>query len=204
MTLIRYLFYFLTREKFEFVDWGTLLNAFFTGIRFDLLVLGFLLIPIVTLFAMICLSPLTDFTLKKIIKTYLSVVWVIIVTSSFISLPFYIMKERHFRYGLDKNIFIWPLVDITTFALMAGIFILILLAGLKTVWKRNIRGKSVFWSRFPSILQVLLNFLIPLLVVALAARGTVSPHHLEKAHSEISPWPHVNELVLNSVWCIDK
>jgi hypothetical protein len=46
--------------------------------------------------------------------------------------------------------------------------------------------------------------LLPLLIVFLAARGTVEAHHLGLEHSEVSSMKSINEMALNPVWCFDK
>jgi hypothetical protein len=45
---------------------------------------------------------------------------------------------------------------------------------------------------------------LPLLLIVLAARGTVEAHHLALEHSEVSNNKALNEMGLNAVWCFDK
>jgi hypothetical protein len=194
MSLLRYIFYFLSRQEFEFVYASSILHAFLVGVRFDLLVIGFILIPAVTIFPALFLTKLKEPVLKKILKLYLSLMWGLVVLSSFVSLPLYLLKGRHFRWKEDS--FVWLSLDVTTAVLVCIIFLLVILVGLKTIrnqkFDRNLPFLKGAWH------------LLAVLIVALAARGTVSAHHLEKADSEISPWENLNELVINSIWALDK
>jgi RsiW-degrading membrane proteinase PrsW (M82 family) len=49
-----------------------------------------------------------------------------------------------------------------------------------------------------------LKWLFPIFVVGLMARGTVTAHHLEFLHSEVSASAKLNEIVLNAAWTLDK
>ena len=52
--------------------------------------------------------------------------------------------------------------------------------------------------------EMALRILLPLILIVLAARGTVTPHHLALEHSEVSNSKELNEMALNAVWCFDK
>ena len=55
-------------------------------------------------------------------------------------------------------------------------------------------------SRF----EVVWRILLPLILIFLAARGSVMPHHLALEHSQVSANKELNEMALNAVWCFDK
>ncbi len=203
MTLLRYIFFFLSRQKFEFVYGSTTFQAFFVGIRFDLLVLGFLFIPVVTVWPALILKELKDRLVEKILRTYLVTIWFSIIATSYFSLATFLQRDRHFRWAQD-TIQSLPL-DITSQVLVTLIFIFAFLVGLKSIYKIARKPRFEIGPKRAGVLvQLVVSLLLPILVVALAARGTLRAHHLEKADSEISPWENVNELTLNAIWAIDK
>ena len=114
------------------------------------------------------------------------------------------MKEgRHFRW--TEPIYA-PNFDLTSLALLGLIFLFMAASVLKSLWGH-------FEYPYPQILrdmnlsssiEVILRLTIPILLVLLAARGSVGAHHLGMKDSQISAWSNVNELTLNSVWCINK
>lgn len=65
-------------------------------------------------------------------------------------------------------------------------------------FKESLPDRVPYWGQF------LFFLLAPLLLVALVARGTLTPHHLGYEHSLISEHSLLNELVLNPVWTFDK
>ncbi len=64
--------------------------------------------------------------------------------------------------------------------------------------------KDEYSPQIGSRFEIALRIVIPLIVVILAARGTVEPHHLALEHSEVSNSKPINEMALNAVWCFDK
>ena len=44
----------------------------------------------------------------------------------------------------------------------------------------------------------------PIFITALAARGTVSAHHLGMEHAEVSQVQSLNQLALSPLWAFDK
>lgn len=206
MSLLRYVLYFLTRAQFDWVETVVAGQAFFVGLRFDLLVLGFLCLPLVTLFPLLFFLNIQEKNLALILKIYLLLNWSLIVGSSLLSLPHYVLTGQHFRWREQKDFFVWPAWDAVTSILIISIFFLLLLGGYKTILKRAFFQSSQWpklavWSRRG---EIVFRFLVPFLLVALAARGSLAPHHLGKQDSEISVWRHVNELALNPIWCFNK
>ena len=64
--------------------------------------------------------------------------------------------------------------------------------------------KDEFSPRKGGKVEIVLRILLPFILVFLAARGTVEPHHLALEHSEVSSNTSINEMALNAVWCFDK
>ncbi len=203
MTVIRFIYYFINSRSFEIIDKIVIWKAFFIGFRFDLLVVGFIFIPIVLMGTLWFVFGGSETLFIKILKLYFSVTWLLILASSAISLPHYMKEGRHFRWA-DP---IYSLkLDSTTFVLLALIFFFMMATVLKTLWKH-------FEDPYPQILidlkipgksEVVIRFIVPILALILASRGSFGPQHLGKEDAQISPWESVNELSVNSVWCINK
>lgn len=206
MSLIRFIYYHLAKPGMSYVTREEVYKAFLVGVRFDLLVLGFVFIPVVLVGALMMMAGTDDFKVNKVLKVYLSTTWALVVLNAFWSLPYYLIKGRHFRWEADGFNFLWPRFDSFTEVLVVLIFGFLVASPIKSIWRRNYL-LTHDWHWFGSQdarWQIPLRIIIPILLVGLAARGTVTPRHLEKAHAEISKWENINELALNATWCFDK
>lgn len=203
MTVIRYIFYFINSRSFEIIDKIVIGKAFLMGFRFDLLVVGFIFIPIVLVGTLWFLFGGAEALFIKILKLYFSVTWLLILASSALSLPHYIKVGRHFRwadpiYGLR--------LDSTTLILMTLIVFFMMATVLKTLWKHfeDPYPHILFNLKIPAKVEVVIRIIVPIIAVMLASRGSIGSQHLGIEDAQISPWESVNELSLNSVWCINK
>ncbi len=203
MSALRFIFYFLSARSFEIIQQNIVLRAFFVGLRFDLLVVGFVFIPVVVLGTLWFMLGGREAIFKICLKVYLSVCWALVLISAALSLPHFLKEGRHFRWA---DPIYGPNLDLTSLVLVGLILLFMMASILKTLWLYfeypypQIMGA---WKMAPA-LEVGLRLLIPVILVAMAARGTFGPHHLEREDSQISPWENVNELALNSVWCVSK
>lgn len=212
MTLTRFLLFFLSRSAFSIIPVTDTLMAFLTGFRFDLLILGFVMIPVVLAHTVFALTNFWPKHARRGLTIYLSLFWVIIAVYSTFEGLFFILQSRHgnvqdvwtagIRLLTDAN----EILGFTTLALFLGIMIFVTLIGARGF----LRAEAVPLEKNPSrqkkasVGELILRVFVPLFVVALAARGTVTAHHLERAHSQVSSWDIVNELALNSAWVFDK
>ena len=203
MSVIRFMFYFLSAPSFEIIQPNVIFQAFLVGLRFDLLAVGFVFIPVALGSPFWLLTIGAEDFLRKIFKIYFSVVWFLILISSAVSLPHYMREGRHFRW---EDPIYGPNLDVTSLSLITLIFLFMLASVLKSIWRyfEEPFPRVLAPLRLPTAVEITLRLLLPVILVALAARGSVGPHHLEKEDSQISPWDNVNELSLNSVWCINK
>lgn len=207
MSLMRFLFYWNFSEKFAAVDSWDLLHSFGTGVRFDLLIWGFLLIPVAALSPVAFLRhrPLDGWI--RVLTVYLCSVWVLIVGLSFADfLYFSALGQRLSLMAISEPMgreilrSAWSRLDPGTALLNAGIFFFLALIGsgrflelLRSPPSLELSTRG-FWKRWG------LGFLL----TVLAARGTVSAHHLEWRHAQISDSPILWELTINSPWAWDK
>jgi hypothetical protein len=204
MSVNRFIFYFLAAPVFEIVGKDVILRAFWVGLRFDLLVLGFVWIPIVTVGAILCFADLKFSILRGMVRVYLSIVWFLILANYIVSLTYFLTEGRHFRWTAD-TIQMWPRMDFITVILLILIFVMMAVVTIRSLWEDTYYFPNLT-ERFkmPELTEVALRVFVPMLLVAFAARGTVTAHHLERADSQISPWEIVNELALNPIWCFNK
>lgn len=225
MTLMRLLFLIPARFR-HVLDFITYINLFFEGFRFDLLVLGFIWIPIWIFFWILgALKKQTFF--HHLLFVYLSCVWIL---SSFIYFnDFFYYTQRGSRfYGLQfltrikeeppMNLFLSSFFqDFQKLTLQQGQFVLGLIISLFLIflfsgWTRIFRfyiqqkqnilkfSNLKFYQGQTLNFKLVKLFFLSFILIGLAARGTLSPHHLERADSEISNIKSLNELVFNSVW----
>ena len=203
MSLIRFMFYYLAVSSFEIIEKPVLLKAFLIGFRFDLLVVGFALVPVAILGFVWFMADFSRPWFVLFCKIYFSVCWFLILLSSAISLPHYLLEGHHYRWGST----LYGLsFDLITTALLSLICLFMLASVLKTIWKHFEYPYPYLLEtwKVPAPVEISVRLLIPILIVGMAARGSLGAHHLEKEDSSVSPWDNVNELALNSIWCINK
>ncbi|MBC7372131.1 MAG: hypothetical protein H7326_11225, partial [Bdellovibrionaceae bacterium] len=52
--------------------------------------------------------------------------------------------------------------------------------------------------------DVFMGLILPIFIVALATRGTITAHHLGFEHAEVSQIQGLNQLALSPLWAFDK
>lgn len=182
------------------------------GFRFDLLVLGFIFIP---------LTLLTWFSIKKVQVIYLSTAWFLIVIINFFNLSFFLKNDSH-RYWPDHQAGTyfadfqhWLKTETgTTTSLVIIIYLFILSIGLKSIHQAIYKSKEVLREKneeemsprekFEQPVRQALSAIWPFLFVAIMARGTFTQHHLRREHAMITTSSHLNEIILNPQWTLDK
>lgn len=212
MTLFRMNLYFLSvfhaTAEVNFVE---VLQSFVAGFRFDLLIFGFLFIPLYfVLLLQACFEkwPRSMFAAYKI---YFVGVWFLICALSFIDFFYFARHGSHMRYQdymawTPETLFEQAAVLQRNQVLIYSI-ITVLLFSLGYMLTKSLRfgeWKDEYSPQLGSKMEVALRIVIPLLIIFLAARGTVEPHHLALEHSEVSSNKAINEMALNAVWCFDK
>lgn len=186
-------------------------QAFIAGFRFDLLVMGFVFIPV--FFVVITQAYLQKWPRSMFIfyKFYFLIIWFLICTLSLVDYFHFARHGAHMRFndymswsphvladqalGLQQNQ-VWIFCVITVLLFVLGY----------TLTKSIKFGdwKDEFSPQSGSKIEILWRLVLPLIMIGLAARGTVEPHHLALEHSEVSNFTAINEMALNAVWCFDK
>jgi len=198
-----YFNYFFSANDFAVLD---LLQMLFWGIRFDLCVLGFLVIPIFLLYLLSYIQKLRSacFAIGQIYKA-LALVAIFIVFH--FNIPFlaknapfdipYWMHWADYRslFFLDCRVCYWDLDYQSTLhplQIVSGLMMLLILYSLVSQWK-------YFSDTFNPKREVLFFVLL-----ALMARGKVGEHHLRYEDSIWHKNPLINTLSNNPLWLIDK
>jgi len=206
--LARFLFLipFGAQHSLRGIDDFTFFRFILTGFRFDFLVFGFIAIPLWILFWSLWGFKIERYFLK--IQTYyLAGVWVLFSILYFNDFFYYARHLKHF-YGskpyepLLKNIsYLYAQQSWGVLVLIHFFFLFFLFSGVFQIFQFE---KKINFSGFNEKkgFKILNYFILSFLGIGLAARGNLSPHHLEKADSEISKTPAFNELVLSSPWAI--
>ncbi|MBO9665692.1 MAG: hypothetical protein J7501_02635 [Bdellovibrio sp.] len=212
MTLFRINLFFLSAfQRIEDLNFTEVIQAFVAGVRFDILVFGFLLIPIYFLLLIQAISERWPRGMFYFYKTYFALVWLIVCALSYVDFFFYShhgSRMRFQEYSSWTPEFTKELMGTLQMnqVLIFTIITLVLLA----LGFMAIRGlkfgdwKDEYSPNQGGKMEVALRIVLPLLLITLAARGTVEPHHLALEHSEVSNNKALNEMGLNAVWCFDK
>ena len=179
LTVSRFLFFITLYRLFDgaFAD---LPLSFLTGIRFDLMVLGFLNIPMVFLLGLSWFNKFWNYY-------FLFFLWIMVILTS--------ADWAYFDQNLDRinKLLIMPEMNLKyVFASLLFSITAILISRriLKTQWQK----KPLNWKQV----------LTAIFVVALCTRGSLGPHHLDLRHSEISENKFINILSINSPYAWDQ
>lgn len=205
MTVMRFIVWFSVPIFFVGTEKSVSLRAFFTGARFDLLVLGFLLIPVLLLW--LASLGLKDASARaaRVSRGWLTLAWWIVTTIAAFDWLFFAANGRRMTFhDLKTPDFVsdgFGVVGTETAVIVALIFLCCAILGARQILQMpSFKTKT----RPESGLRRAWRVIAPVLAVALMARGTLTPHHLEKQHSEVSSNPALNQLVLTPAWAFDK
>lgn len=212
LSLIRFNLFLLTvNSKPLNVTFFEVYMSFLTGFRFDLLVLGFYLIPVVLVHAIQALFMKWTAWDEKLFKGYLGVLWCLSMVLNWIDYFIFSRSEIRARWGDYIDFLNSSLVDQLSshwnysFAVFSVALFLMLILGLYVI--RGLQfgeWRDLYSPHKGTLKEVTWRIFLPLFLVALAARGTLEEVHLEYRHSLISNENGLNELALNPMWCLDK
>lgn len=204
--VIRFYFYFnyfLPSNEFGLFDFLTML---FWGIRFDLCVIGFLMIPIFFLYLVSYIRRLRPFCFFTG-QLYKALVLVMVFLVLHFNIPFmdknipfdvpYWMHWSDYRsvFFLDCSVCYWDYhyqATILPLQIISGLMLLLILFSLFSRWQ-------YFSDKLNPKREVLFFVLL-----ALMARGKVGEHHLRYEDSIWHKHPLINSLSNNPLWLIDK
>ncbi len=199
--LLLYIFV-LNQNKFPLME---TLVGFWMGFRFDLLVLGFLWIPFIFF---VWLAPL-KWSPRKLLP-FFKIYWLLQILLIFNLSWMDIFWTEEFNVRLNDSFKLPDSFEVLGFGweklgFFDSIFVTFLMV-FSTAFLLHFLVKLDLKKTFhtPSARQTILRAIASLLLVAFSARGTLTPHHLELAHAQISNDPLLNQLPLNAMWNMDK
>ncbi|MGE0634180.1 MAG: hypothetical protein AB7O96_17325 [Pseudobdellovibrionaceae bacterium] len=175
---------------------------FIMGLRFDLLVIGFALMPVAcTIWVYNFFSvffknaePSLRYCLHSLTGLWLLIFGLAVVAANYFDgLQFSVTKERLSPSRLDIAIEnAAPLMQYPFYKATFSFFIVVSVALLLfRTFYIHIENKKLH--------NLWLSFIFTL-IVAMASRGTWTPHHLNINHSKITNIELINNLVLNPIW----
>ena len=175
--------------------------SLFAGLRFDLLVLGFIWIPIWFSYWIFYLLGRVS-QISGLFKFYW--VLVILITTSLAVIDFYWFTAKYLRmnYEVLSSDGFWIIAEQAANTKYLTALPLIILPALALLIYTILKFYLVDYSEKPT--KVILNLIFSFLIVASAARGTWTAHHLEWQDSQVSDTQSLNELALNPLWNLDK
>lgn len=219
MTLQRLVLFLVVVRHWTFgTSSSVLADVFVAGVRFDLCVLGFMNIPVIFLTWWICTDRMINtknVVLKAIRKwslwIYLGLTTLVIHVLAMLDLMYFATSGHRWTY------FDWQESGLEFFSVVAsrwgGLFtggiiafflLLWIFRSLFILFRVQLHTVEVAKENQNFGIELLRGVILPLFLVALAARGTISAHHLNIEHSEISPIHGLNQLALSPAWAFDK
>ncbi len=212
MSLMRLNFYFLVvfhgTSGLSFFD---VFQSLIAGVRFDVLIFGFLLAP---LYFIVMVQGFTQKWMRAAFlfyQLYMAVSCFVICLLTYIDFFHFTVNGRRMRFADYSNwsfeIFLqqWQNIYPSQVWLFTALLFVLLIFGLSSVRKMSWGDWKDEYSPQPARrFEVAFRVVLPLLLILLAARGTIEAHHLELKHSLVSENTFLNEMALNAVWCFDK
>lgn len=212
MSLFRLNLYFLSvfhaTPDAVFVEIG---QSFVAGFRFDLLIFGFLMTPIYFLLMVQAWTEKWPRGVFRFYKSYFSAAWFAICALTYIDFFYFARFGMRMRFNeymswnfstLLEQMQMLPTYQVWFFSVITALLFALGIMLIKAL--RFGEWKDEYSPRSGSKFEILWRMVLPLLLVFLAARGTIEPHHLALEHSEVSHMKAINEMALNAVWCFDK
>lgn len=196
----------LPKESFKFIE---AFQSFLWGLRFDLCVTGFLLMPLFFIFCVTLVLP-EKWGRKYLFYLgyfYISLVFILSFAVYYFNLPFiiknagfgipYWMRWQDYQSLYDLSIYpsYWHFDYVSEIQVYHVILMVIfsLISSMVLIPVPNIQYKKTY---------IAVGFYF--LAIALMARGKWGQHHIRFEDSRFSESVLLNELSLNPLWLIDK
>lgn len=212
MTLFRLNLFMLSGfAKVEETSLWEVVQTFIVGVRFDILVFGFLFIPVILVLLLQAFFEKWPRWIYLFYKTYFGLMWIVICLLTYADFFFYSLHGKRMRFAeyTSWNFEVlweqWQKLPWNQTVIFTVITAALLVLAHMLIRSLNFGDWKDEYSPHPAKKgEVALRIIVPLLVILLMARGTVEPHHLALEHAQISYNEALNEMGLNAVWCFDK
>jgi hypothetical protein len=213
------LFLIVVRHWIFGADGLTIASSFINGARFDLCVLGFINIPVLFItwaissdFFVNTSSKSLQFLRKWILGIYLGLATLAIHVLGLFDMMFFAANSHRWtNYDWHESGFsffskvssAWG--GLFTFGVICMFLILWISRCVFTLYKLYFQGQPENGRLGKSrVVLLMTGFLLPIFILASAARGTWTPHHLNIEHSEVSQIQALNQMTLSPIWAFDK
>lgn len=181
------------------ISWSDIQNTVITGFRFDLMIVGFWLAPIVVYLIISQVLTHRGFYRPFLAKIYLWVTWVFICALYFKDLVSYPFQKDRLWLGdhLQHPLLNWQHASQLEWWSWVGIILLTF--GLFQAGALRFSG---FVQKYQKVSYFSLGFIF--LWTAFICRGTLSQHHLRMKDCQFSKDSRVESLCLNPVFTFSK
>jgi len=218
MSISRYFFYYTYAEKVKMQGFGfDLLKAFFLGIRFDFVVVSYINVLVLLLYFLLFIP------IFKTLRRYVVRISAHLYGLSFLAI-FFILVIDYYYYSyflehIDFMIFgffeddtiallktIWDNYPLLTIFSIFGILYYSIVSLFIYFHKYSSHSKFSLkiMLRLPLFVRNILWILLPLLFVALGARGSFGMFPLSLTHSVVSSNTFINKVAINGVVALHK
>jgi hypothetical protein len=219
MSLQRAVLFLLVVRHWLFGTPGSVVgDVFFTGFRFDLCVLGFISIPVLFIVWGICTDTMiasqnrtVQFLRKWSLWIYLGITTLIIHVLGLVDLfyfstsgqrlTFVALQSQGFSF-IEKCLSRWGWLF--CFGIAAVFALLWVFRCLFILYRVQLHTEPLPAGTGVAGRTWILGGLLPVVVVASAARGTWTAHHLAMEHAQLTQITPLNQLALSPLCAFDK
>jgi hypothetical protein len=181
------------------ISWDHIWQIIFTGFRFDLMIVGFWLAPIVIYLIFSEILPRARLLNPVLAQVYLWLSWLFIVLLYLKDLITYPVTQDHLWLDdyLQHPFLNWDLASQLQWWSWVGIILLCL-----GIFQAGALRFSKFVERFQKVGYFALAFIF--LWTAFISRGTLRQHHLRRKDCQFSKDIKIESLCLNPVFTFSK
>ena len=219
MSLQRLVLFLIVVRHWIFGTSGTVIGeSFLAGLRFDICVLGFINIPALFIVWWICsdaatksANPVVKSLRKWSLWVYMGLMSLVIHVMGMFDLMFFATSGHRWTFtdwqkqGFDFFVTVvakWG--SMFTGGVIAFFLLLWVFRSVFILFRVQLHTVDVLPGRENKLRDIFLGLLLPICIAALAARGTITPHHLGMEHAEVSQIQSLNQLALSPLWAFDK
>lgn len=188
-----------------------ILLSFISGMRFDLSLLAWMLLPLVLMMIVQAFFEhwsKASFTIHKI---YLSVFWFVACGIFLIDFAYFAHAGKRAGLDLYQNLtFEGLFLQIEALPrsngwIFLGISVLLLVLGLWLIWSLKFGSwKDEYSPHKGGMFEILYRIFYPLILIAIMAHGTYKVDSLSDADAQVSTFVPVNEMALNPLLNLSK
>lgn len=219
MSLQRLVLFLVVVRHWVFGTSGTVIGeTFLAGLRFDVCVVAFLNIPALFIVWWLCSdvairseSSVVRALRKWSLWVYMGVASLLIHLMGMFDLMFFATSGHRWtmtdwnKQGFDFFVTViskWG--SLFTGGIIAFFLLLWVFRSVFILFRVQLHTVDVPPGQENLARDVFMGLILPIFIVALATRGTITAHHLGFEHAEVSQIQGLNQLALSPLWAFDK